>query len=322
MGMRVKVGIPRFSNRPSRNSSEAYQSQISSLMTSSPPAPVSIPVSFQDGPGKIHGFSTGLVSVKSAYLDAKGGQLTSKLRFLLQSHFTEFMPIWVWVVEHPEGIFVIDTGENAQVSEPGYFDQESFFLRWVNQTQFRFQVSKEEEVGPQLRRLGIANDQITSVVLTHLHLDHFDGLAAFEGVDILLNRQEWEHPSAALPSLYPDWLAPNLLDLSTDAQPGFAAASLLTQSGEVKLISTPGHTPHHCSVLVQTKELTYCLAGDASYNQAQLLNNRLSAGHMSFRQARDSMQRIRSFAQHSPLVYLPSHDAGSGERLKQGEVIG
>ncbi|HEV9036146.1 MAG TPA: hypothetical protein VGQ51_05985 [Puia sp.] len=40
-------------------------------------------------------------------------RLTSRGRpvRLLDRHFTEWLPVWVMVIEHPEGIFVIDTGE-------------------------------------------------------------------------------------------------------------------------------------------------------------------------------------------------------------------
>lgn len=76
-------------------------------------------VQFNDGVGTIHGFTTGMVSVKTKFREARGGALLSKLNFLLDSQFTEYMPIWVWVIDHPEGVFVIDTGENARVKNEG-----------------------------------------------------------------------------------------------------------------------------------------------------------------------------------------------------------
>jgi hypothetical protein len=30
------------------------------------------------------------------------------------------VPILAWVIEHPEGIIVVDTGETARTAEPGY----------------------------------------------------------------------------------------------------------------------------------------------------------------------------------------------------------
>lgn len=280
----------------------------------------SIDVQFADGPGKIHAISTGQVQVKKGFRDAKGGPLTSKIRFLMEKAFTEWMPIWVWVIEHPEGVFVVDTGENAEVTEVGYFANEPAFLRWVNKTQFRFQVQAEEEIGPQLQQLGIDNSQLNSVILTHLHLDHFDGLRHFEGVPVLVNRLEWDKPSSALPSLYPEWFSPTLLDLEPTEMAGFAGKAL-TQSGELMMIATPGHTHGHISVLLQTQALHYLFAGDVTYNQPQLIHNQMSAASTSFKQARFSIIHIQAYSRSHPLIYLPSHDQEAADRLMQGRIL-
>ncbi len=50
------------------------------------------------------------------------------------------MPIWVWVIEHPEGIFVIDTGENTKIQTPGYFKSSGVFANWFNRAMFKFKM--------------------------------------------------------------------------------------------------------------------------------------------------------------------------------------
>ena len=67
-------------------------------------------------PVKIHLVSTGAVSVKTKFRDATKTGFLAMLDFILDKKFTEWMPIWVLIIEHPEGVFVIDTGENANVS--------------------------------------------------------------------------------------------------------------------------------------------------------------------------------------------------------------
>ena len=60
---------------------------------------------------KVHAITTGLISVKNNFLERKGTGLFSKVNILLDDQHAPFMPIWVWVIEHPEGIIVIDTGD-------------------------------------------------------------------------------------------------------------------------------------------------------------------------------------------------------------------
>jgi len=279
-------------------------------------------VRFNDGDGIIHGFTTGMVKVKSKFRTAKGNVLTSKINFLFDDEFTEYMPIMVWVIDHPEGVFVVDTGENAKVNNDDYFDGENFILRYINKKSWKFDIAEEEEVGPQLKKLGYKEKDVKSVVLTHLHIDHFDGLSYFENTDIIVNQLEWDKPSSALPGLYPNWFSPMKIELKDKKEPHFKKASPLVKSGEIELVHTPGHTVGHCSVLVKTTELHYLIAGDITYNQHQLENNINAGGHQSFKLAQNTYQAVKRYASHNRLVYLPSHDHLVLDRLKKdGHLI-
>ena len=145
----------------------------------------SIQLKFNGQPVKIHLVSTGAVSVKTKFREATKTGYLAMLDFILDKQFTEWMPIWVMIIEHPEGIFVIDTGENADVNNPGYFKSSGMFANWFDTTQFKFQVGRNEEIGPQLARVNISVEKIKAVVLTHLHLDHIDGLKYFPSTPVI-----------------------------------------------------------------------------------------------------------------------------------------
>lgn len=277
-------------------------------------------VKFQEGDGFIHGFTTGTVKVKSKFKTAEGNSLTSKIHFLLDSEWTDYLPIWVWVIDHPEGLFVIDTGENARVNDAGYFKQEGAILNFINTKSFAFDVKPQDEVGPQLANLGYHIKDIKSVVLTHLHLDHFDGLKHFENTDIIVNKLEWDKPSFTLPSLYPNWFEPKTLQLRSSNHT-FSNSISLVESKEIELVHTPGHTMGHTSILVKTNELHYLLAGDVTYDQFQLENNILSGAHQSFKSAKNTFTTIKTYASKNKLVYLPSHDINALDRLKNDHYL-
>lgn len=271
-------------------------------------------------PVRVHLVSTGAVAVKTKFREAKYTGIWAIVDFILEKKFTEWMPIWCLVIEHPEGIFVIDTGENADVSEPGYFKSSGRFANWFDTTQFKFIVNHDEEIGPQLDRLGIAVESVKAVVLTHLHLDHIDGLKYFPSTPIIVNQLEWQRPFGDLPKLYPPWFKPQLVDLH-DKYDVFEKVYFLTESRDLILIQTPGHTYHHCSVLLNTDAGAIFFAADICYSQYQLLEGKYSGSNASHKLAADTYRRVREFSQRQELIFLPSHDAEAGQRLAEMRPI-
>jgi N-acyl homoserine lactone hydrolase len=267
-------------------------------------------------PVKLHLVSTGAVSVKTKFREARRTGLFAIIDFILDKKFTEWMPIWILVIEHPEGIFVIDTGENADVNNPGYFRSSGIFANWFDTTQFKFDVKKEEEIGPRLDRLNIPIEKIKAVVLTHLHLDHIDGLKYFPSTPIIVNRSEWERPFGDLPKLYPAWFKPRLVELNERFEV-FEHAHYLTHSKDLLLIETPGHTYHRCSVLLIADECSIFFAADVSYCERQIIEGKYSGTNASHKMAKDTYHKVKEFARKDKLVFLPSHEADASLRLKE-----
>ena len=63
---------------------------------------------------KISALQTGTVAVKEVQREGHGRGPARIVNVLRAKQWTEPLPIYVWVVEHPEGVIVIDTGENAR----------------------------------------------------------------------------------------------------------------------------------------------------------------------------------------------------------------
>jgi glyoxylase-like metal-dependent hydrolase (beta-lactamase superfamily II) len=81
------------------------------------------------------------------------------------------------------------------------------------------------------------------------------------------------------------------------------------------LVPTPGHTHHHCSVLLKTDKEHVLFAGDASYKHQQVLDNKFGGSNIDFVQSQKTYDHILSYAKKYPLIYLPSHDENSANRL-------
>jgi N-acyl homoserine lactone hydrolase len=272
---------------------------------------------------KIHAIRTGMVQVRRPQMESRGTGLARMANMLFAEDWSEWLPVYAWVIEHEEGIIVVDTGETSRVHQKGYFPSWHPFYRRAA----RFSVHPEEEIGPQLKALGISSRDVRQVVLTHLHTDHAGGLIHLTGSKTWVSRQELRRASGFggkvqgyLPHRWPKWWQPEFIRFDDRPVGPFRQSMSLTQSGDVLIVPTPGHTPNHVSLLVSGSP-SYFLAGDTSYTERLLLEGKVDGVSADIQIARRTLNQIVALAEEWPLVYLPSHDPDSQSRLQQQSVM-
>jgi glyoxylase-like metal-dependent hydrolase (beta-lactamase superfamily II) len=132
---------------------------------------------------------------------------------------------------------------------------------------------------PELDRAGVSPDQISRVLITHMHGDHIGGntvdrdgkpVPTFKNARHVIQRADWtffqqpdikqDRPVVALCG---DPIEEaGLLDLIEGSQ---------SISGGISTVPTPGHTPGHQSILVSSGEEKVIILGDASHSPVQIL---------------------------------------------------
>jgi N-acyl homoserine lactone hydrolase len=272
---------------------------------------------------RIHAIQTGFVKIKRAQVEGHGHGLARRLAIFTDRNWTEWLPTYAWAIEHKEGVIVVDTGQGAHLLET----RASYhpFARW----EVVFRIEREDEIGPQLRALGIGPRDVKKVVLTHLHMDHDGGLAHFPGSEILVASGELRTASGwagrirgYLPNRWPSWFDPTALELAEEPFGPFVRSRRLTHAGDIVAVATPGHTADHVSVLVHQEDGTmHFLAGDTSYNETLMLAGRVDGVSTDERVSRATLGTIRGFAQAHPTVYLPTHDPLSAARLANRQLV-
>lgn len=273
---------------------------------------------------KIYAIQTGTVEIKKNQLIGKGPKALRLVNVLLGKEWVKPVPIYAWVIEHKEGVIVVDTGDTTRTSEPGYFPRWQPYYKLA----VRLHVKPEEEIGIQLKRMGITPKDVKKVVLTHMHTDHAGGLHDFPESQIYVNMAEYKRTlgfqgqlNGYLPHRAPAWFSPNAIVFDDKEFAPFRKFWNVTSNGDVKVVATEGHTPAHISVIATIEDVNYFLAGDASYSEENLLQKIADGVSPDPNQAVETMRNILSFASSRPTVYLPTHDPKSEIRLKNKTTL-
>ena len=270
---------------------------------------------------RIHPISTGRVRIKKAQITRKPG---GPLRVMGDRDWSDWLPIYAWLIEHPEGLILVDTGETCGANVAGHF------LRWHPYYRHSavFAIREDEEIGPALARLGVRAQDVRTVLLTHLHTDHAGGLCHLPNSTVWVSGPEWRLARGWGGALrgyvthrWPKDLAPRFYDFSGPPLGPFTHTFAVTKARDVLVVPTPGHTPGHVAVIVRLNDISYFLAGDASYTDGAL-RARAPDGVTFFpRMAVRTLDRIAAYARTEPTIYLPTHDLRSAARLRETEIL-
>jgi glyoxylase-like metal-dependent hydrolase (beta-lactamase superfamily II) len=149
-----------------------------------------------------------------------------------------------YAIRHAAGTFLFDTGfgfGNAELD--AYYDVRARRLPEV------------------LASAGVDLAEITAIANCHLHADHSGQNALFRGVPIHVQPAEWAIAHE------PDYTVVDWID--------FPGATYVHRDGDyevaagLRIYATPGHSPGHQSVVVDTKDGPLLLAGQAVYSHGE-----------------------------------------------------
>jgi N-acyl homoserine lactone hydrolase len=265
---------------------------------------------------QIHVFETGTLTANRTFLRGEGWSS------LLRRPEPITFPALAFVIEHPEGLFVLDTGLGAHVARPRQ-------LRGFPPTP---RTTGAQELGPQMEERGLDPRSVRRVVLTHLDWDHTGGLHHFPDAEVLVHRPEYEF-SSTLPGrlrcapgdVWPTGFKPGLYDLRDGPFGPFPRSHVLDRAGDLRAVPVPGHSPGQVAV-AWDRGATLALFSADHVLRADWFVEDLAAGRHVMQgvfgkaEARQTTARIGQLLAERRVLLLPSHDADAERRVRDGET--
>lgn len=170
-------------------------------------------------------------------------------------------------IEMPVGCFLVRTSDRLILVDAGYGPNRPARV-----------------TGPDLltslRRLGVAPQDVTDVVLTHLHVDHIgwlavNGVATFTNAVYRCHQADWAHfvdgasDENALDRAYRKTAAALLSPLAARFEPWTGD---VTVARGVDVVGAPGHTPGSSVVVLSWGTERAMLLGDVVHHPVQLVD--------------------------------------------------
>jgi glyoxylase-like metal-dependent hydrolase (beta-lactamase superfamily II) len=193
-------------------------------------------------------------------------------------------PVHAWVIRHPDGMILVDTGiglGNGDIDE------------WYH--------PEATPLTPALGEVGLAPSDIAAVVISHLHFDHC-------GQQNILSAPTYVQAIELEASKAPGYTIPDWADIPKDRLRLVLGDDEIADG--IRLLSTPGHTPGHQSVLIEAGDERVVIAAQCAYRSEELRTGQPASSNLYDEswadEALHSLQRLRALA---PVTTHLSHDS-------------
>jgi N-acyl homoserine lactone hydrolase len=155
-----------------------------------------------------------------------------------------------------------------------------------------------------LAALGIKAADVRYVAVSHFHPDHIGNVDEFPGATVIIQKAEWDYAMARPQKPFSPEHKARLLEGDKD----------LFGDGSVMILSTPGHTPGHESLLVHLdKTGTVVLSGDVVHFQSNWDNRRVPSFNTDKAQSLASMEKIARVLREQHAQLWINHDKPSSD---------
>ncbi|MBU0992721.1 MAG: N-acyl homoserine lactonase family protein [Proteobacteria bacterium] len=172
------------------------------------------------------------------------------------------LPVSSFLVEHPKGLVLLDTGWHTDMR----IDQIKHLGR------FHYKINKGslpegKAITEQLAQLGITPKDLDYVVVSHLHSDHVSGVKLLtDAKNIITSEEEWANRKSRVnvPSMYKGIDFKPFKFSPSNYGPQKRAFDLFDDES-VLFVHYGGHTPGLFGTLVQNNGKFFIYAGDCGY---------------------------------------------------------
>lgn len=268
---------------------------------------------------RLHILSCGSIRVSETVPFGNGIDLKNTARQLAAPERERVsLPVFAFLIEHPKGLILVDTGWCRDISPAGVYDPRAAkdVLGAALAAFYRPTLPTGMAIHEQLAAMGLRPEELDYVLLTHLDADHVAGLRHVnKAKHILLPEDEyfWScrtvYKARQPQRLWLDQPIERVFYRGSALGPNRWAIDVLGDES-VWMINVPGHTDGQAAVLVRNGGRFVLLAADAAYSPRNWQEDITPGFGFDSQWQRKSLRWIAQMAAESGCAaVLCSHDA-------------
>jgi glyoxylase-like metal-dependent hydrolase (beta-lactamase superfamily II) len=258
---------------------------------------------------KIHVFHCGEVGVDPAvpFRDVSKNPV-AYTGLLRSSKKRIWLPVSVYLIEHPNGLVLYDTGWHRDV-RTNPVKHESWKLHFASKPK----LPAGKAIDEQIKAAGFNIGDIEYVLLSHLDVDHASGLRLVKDAKhILISEDEYIACQSRQVRYYSglwEGLTFETFKLSDSKYGPVNKAFDVFGDEKLLMVFTPGHSQGSCAMLVQNNEKFVLLTGDTGYAPSSWEHLRMPGPVYDKEYMIKSLKWVREMSQKENCIeVLANHD--------------
>ncbi len=227
------------------------------------------------------------------------------------------LPVMCILIEHEGKYILYDTGSHMMAMRG----------HWPENLQEAYELHQtvEQNIEVQLAMCGVRKEQITTVILSHMHFDHTGNIHLFKNADIYAPKADFMTAQTTVrlsddPTTYCGYCK-NDLDVVVKQY------HLVEDDFEiipgVKIINLPGHTPGLLGLVIHLdRSGTFIFPMDAVYTN-EIYGPPAKASGLLFNREQyfNSIEKVRRLQKQYGATVIPAHDWDLFQTLKKAPAF-
>ena len=204
-----------------------------------------------------------------------------------------------YLIKHSKSWFLWDTGiaDSVAAMPNGLAPADPKAVTW----------RRPRTLVAQLEQLGLKPDDVKAMAVSHTHPDHTGNVELFPQAMLYVQKAEYDWPGA---NNEPRFKPSHPVELLSGDKDVFG-------DGSVTILSTPGHTPGHQSLLVKLpKTGAVVLSGDAVHFKDNWDNRRVPENNDNRDKSAASLQRMADVMAKEKAQLWINHDKAQRDSQK------